>query len=140
MGPKPRGDYSMISVTQPGDRLAFLAGQTGRLPDGTISPDSRQQVVDAFDNVETLLRSVDSGPSSIVHLRTFLVGRAVLGAFTDARAAVYGRWFGDLRPPSNTLLIVNGLADPEAIVEIEAVAATDDADRSTPFDRPSHGK
>lgn len=120
--PTPRGKYSQVSLTSGPHRLAFLSGQTGRRTDGSISGDPQQQAVDAFRNIAALLDAVGSGPRLITHLRTYLVGRDALSPFAAARTSVFDTWFGDDAPPSNTLSIVAGLADIEAVVEIEAVA------------------
>lgn len=132
--PNPRGMYSQISLTSGPRQLAFLSGQTGRRPDGSISRDPQQQAVDAFHNIALLLDAVESTPNSIAHLRTFLVGADALQPFVAARSAVFDAWFGTGAPPSNTLTIVAGLADSEAVVEIEAVAEVPPRSTEEPFD------
>ena len=129
--PTPRGTYSQISVTSSPNRLAFVSGQTGRRPDGSISTDIAQQTVDALSNIETLLKGFGATPRGIVHLRTYLVDTDALPAFANARSDVFASWFVQEMPPSNTLAIVAGLADPDAVVEIEAVA-------ELPIDRSGH--
>lgn len=138
--PLPRGLYSQVSLTSGPHRLAFFAGQTGRRPDGSISKDARAQVADAFDNIARLLETVGSEPEHIAHLRTYLVGRDPLSPFLSARASVFNAWFADDLPPSNTLLIVAGLADCEALVEIEAVAELPLASARVSFDNRADPK
>ena len=125
-----------MSLTSGPHRLAFLSGQTGRRPDGSISRDPQQQAVDAFHNIAALLDAVGSGPNRIAHLRTYLVGRDALPPFVAARTSVFDGWFGDDAPPSNTLSIVAGLADCEATVEIEAVAEVQSLSTENAFDNP----
>lgn len=134
--PGPRGDYSLVSITDVGQPMAYLSGQTGRRSDGSIDSEAHAQATAAFENLETLLIAVNSGPREIVHTRTFLVGRAALDGFLTARRTIYSRWFDGRKPPSSTLAIVSGLADPQGLVEIEAVAAIPAAS----FDNPGAAK
>lgn len=123
-----------MSLTLAPHRLAFLSGQTGRRLDGSISHDPQQQAEDAFHNIALLLDAVGSGPRQITHLRTYLVGREVLSPFAAARSSVFDRWFGEDAPPSNTLSIVAGLADIDAVVEIEAIANVPPPSSANAFD------
>lgn len=134
--PGPRSDYSLVTVVDAGHAMVYIAGQTGRRQDGSIDPESHMQAAAAFDNLDRLLLTVDSSPRNIVHLRTYVVGRVALQGFVAARSTVFESWFEGLQPPTNTLAIVSGLADPNALVEIEAVAVVSPG----PFDNPDHSK
>ncbi len=67
--------------------------------------------------------AIGAEPADIVHLRTLLVERSTLAAFADARSVVFAEWFGRRPPPSSTLAFVVGLADADALCEIEALVA-----------------
>ncbi len=134
--PGPRSDYSLVSIVDAGQTIAHLAGQTGRSSDGSMDPHPRAQAAAALENLKTLLATVNSSPEGIIHTRTYLVGRDVLGDFVAAREAAFSAWFEGRNPPTNTLAIVSGLADPDALVEIEAVAIISDES----FDNPASKK
>lgn len=134
--PGPRSDYSLVSVAERNRRVAYVSGQTGRKPDGTIDQMPGAQTAVAFDNLKSLLDTVDSGPEDVIHLRTYVVGRDALDGFQAARRVIFESWFDGGRPPSNTLAIVSGLADPDALVEIEAVVSV----RQDAFDKTTSRK
>lgn len=95
----------------------------GRNPDGTLADGTRQQTLRAFGNLSLILDDLGLTPLDILAMRSYLVGSSELDEFRKARDEVISEWFGDESPPANTLLIVSGLADPAAAVEIEAVAS-----------------
>lgn len=117
----PTGPYSHVSITESDVRLAWFAGQVGRLVGGGMPGSVEEQTEVAFDNLEVLLRRCGLSTHDLVHMHTYLVGRESLSGFAQARNARFSTWFGDGPPPPNTLVIVQGLADPRALVEVEAV-------------------
>lgn len=119
----PTGAYSHLAMTPPGVRLVWIAGQVGRRPDGTIPTDAGDQTAVAFDNLEVLFVRSGLVFSDVVLFRTYLVGRSSMAGFSRARDERFTRWFGSQPPPPNTLVFVEGLADPAATVEIEVVGA-----------------
>jgi 2-iminobutanoate/2-iminopropanoate deaminase len=121
--PPPNGLYSMVSVLPAGTRTAIIAGQTGRRSDGSIGEDSATQTTDAFARLFALVAEIGATPADIAHFRTLLVRRDSLAGFVAARAVAFGQAFGDAPPPTNTLAFISGLADVDAVVEIEAVVA-----------------
>ena len=118
----PSGQYSLASLVPAGVALAWLAGQTGRRTDGTMAEDSVSQTKDAFANLGTLIDSLGASPSDIACLRTYLTAGTQEG-FYQGRDQVFSRWFPDADYPVNTLVVIIGLADPRAVVEVEAVVA-----------------
>lgn len=118
----PSGQYSLVSLVPAGVALAWLAGQTGRRADGTMAENPVSQTEDAFANLEALIRSLGASPSDIACLRTYLTAGTQEG-FYQGRDRVFSLWFPDADYPVNTLLVISGLADPRAVVEVEAVVA-----------------
>lgn len=118
----PASDYSLLSLVAAGVPLVWIAGQTGRHPEGEMPATALHQTMAAFENIATLLAEAGSSPSQIVHLRTYLVGRSSMDGFISGRRQVFEQWYGAEPPPTSTLAFVEGLADPRALVEIEAVA------------------
>jgi 2-iminobutanoate/2-iminopropanoate deaminase len=117
----PTGLYSHVSITESGVRLAWFAGQVGRLADGGMPRSAGEQTEVIFDNLAVLFDKSGLGPDDLVQMHTYLVGRESLSGFAQARNARFSIWFGDGPSPPNTLVIVQGLADPRALVEVEAV-------------------
>ena len=116
----PQAAYSHAALVPAGTELLIVAGQLGIDPDGNLGDGIEEQAERAFRNIETILAAEGMTPANIVRLQTFLTDRAYRGPAGEARQRV----FGDAKPPA-TLLIVAGLAAPEFLIEVEAMAARD---------------
>ncbi len=114
----PAANYSYVTVVPAGTRLAFLSGQLGIRPDGSIPDGAGAQAGVAFDNVKKALAAVGMGMADIVRINAFVTDRAHLPAYMAARDRVVAS-----PPPASTLMIVSGFANPAFLVEIEVVAA-----------------
>ena len=100
----------------------YVSGTIAIGPDGGIicPGDSYRQARRCLEIIVEALREVGAGPEHVVRTRMFV---------TDARdweevGRSHGEVFADVRPAS-TLVEVAGLVDPDALVEIEAVAMVD---------------
>jgi enamine deaminase RidA (YjgF/YER057c/UK114 family) len=102
----------------------FVAGQTALDLDGnTIGPfDIAVQTHAVFKNIETALAAVGAEFSSVCELTTYVVGIENRAAFQQARAKVFARIYPEGSYPPNTLLVISGLAKPEILIEISAIA------------------
>ena len=110
------GTYSKAVVA--GETL-YLSGQTGRGLDGSppAPGDPAAQARQACENIKTLVETAGGDLSCVVKLVTYITDRAY-------RVSVYeviAEYFGE-HAPSSTGLIVNGLASPDLLVEIDATA------------------
>jgi enamine deaminase RidA (YjgF/YER057c/UK114 family) len=118
--PVPFG-YSHTASIPAGTELVLVSGQYGSGPDGAVvSPDFAEQVQQAFRNVGVALAAHGLDLRHVVQLRTYVVNPdfAKLGAIGEA---VRGGC-GDI-PPTQTVIGVAGLAMPDILFEVEAVAA-----------------
>ena len=100
--------------------LAFLAGQTATDSSGNLVGvgDIEAQAEQVYKNIKTALASVGADFSSLVRMTTYLTRADDLEGFRRARAKHINT---DL--PANTLLFVTRLANPDYLIEIEAIAA-----------------
>lgn len=110
--------YSQAVESAPGLRLLHLSGQVGLAPDGTLAPSAGAQHDQCWANVLGLLAAADMGPEHLVRVNAYLVGADQIPLYREAR----DRALGAARPAS-TVVLVAGLAGPDWVVEIEAVAA-----------------
>ncbi len=115
----PFGSYHHCAVIDARQQLLSVAGQVGADADGNIAEGFAAQAEQAFRNVVTCLEANSFKTSDLVKLTIYIVDRAHLGEMRVARAAVLGP---DAMPPS-TLLVISGLAAPEMLIEVEAMAA-----------------
>lgn len=114
----PPGAYSHGVEVPANARFVFAAGQVGRAPDGTVPDGIEAQTENAWKNVLNVLRDGGMGIEDIVKISGLLVKTDDLPGYH----AVNGRFLGDYRPAS-TLMVLQSLARPELLVEIEAIAA-----------------
>ena len=115
----PLGGYHHCAVIPARAQLITIAGQVGMYADGTMAEGIRGQAEAAFRNVLTALEAHSFKASDLVKLTIFITDRAYLEDMRAARNAVLG---DEIKPPS-TLLVVSGLAAPEMLIEVEAMAA-----------------
>jgi 2-iminobutanoate/2-iminopropanoate deaminase len=101
-----------------GQRVLHLSGQVGIRSDGTTSADFAEQCDQALVNLVAVLKAAAMTSENIVKLTCYVVGTQSLSALYDARR----RHLPNVAPASTTL-IVQGLAQPEWLIEIEAIAA-----------------
>ena len=115
----PLGAYSHTAKVPAGSDWLFVAGQVGIDPGGTLASDAREQAAQAFRNIVECLAAHGMDRGDIVKFTVFLTDSRFIEDYRAARRDVIG---DDHKPPS-TLLIIDGLAAPDIVVEIEAFAA-----------------
>ena len=121
----PGGPYShAIAVDEPA-RLLFTAGQVALGADGQLvgKGDVAAQAKQVYDNIANLVQAAGGTMADIVQFRAYLTSRDLLSAFVAARNEVFAEAFPDKNYPTSTLVIVTGLANPDWLIEVEAVAA-----------------
>ena len=115
----PLGAYSHTARVPAGSDWLVIAGQVGIDADGTLASGAREQAAQAFRNIVECLAANGMDRGDIVKFQVFLTDPRLVEDYRAARRDVIG---DEHRPPS-TLLIVQGLATAEILVEIEAFAA-----------------
>jgi enamine deaminase RidA (YjgF/YER057c/UK114 family) len=122
--PRPRG-YANGVVTR--GRTLHVAGQVGW--DSTRSFAARDlpgQLAQALDNVLAVVRAAGGRPEDVARMTVYVTD---LEAYRRSLREIGAAWrtrFG-AHYPAMALVGVAGLVEPDALVEIEAVAALDDA-------------
>ena len=113
------GKYSLGAEIPAGARLLSVSGQVGVNAKGKLQDGIDKQCEQVFKNIGHVLKAGGMTYKDIVKMTTFLTDSRFIPAFRAARDAVL-----TAAPyPSSTLLIVQGLADPAMLVEIEVLAA-----------------
>jgi reactive intermediate/imine deaminase len=123
----PGGNYSHAVRIDTGDGvLLFVSGQVAFDADGTLvgEGDMARQAEQVFENLKAVLEANGSTFEQVVKLSTFMTDISQLQAMRDVRV----RYLPD-PPPASTTVEVSGLFRPEALIEIEAVAAIPKAGR-----------
>ena len=118
----PRGAGYADGVAARG-RVVAVAGQIGWDPvtQRFASDDLGEQAARALENVVAVLRAAGAGPERLVRLTWFVTSRAEYVAararIGEAYRAAIGRHY-----PAMSVVIVSGLLEERAKVEIEATA------------------
>jgi 2-iminobutanoate/2-iminopropanoate deaminase len=99
-------------------RLVFCSGQVGISADKDIPSDCAGQARICFDNIRATLAEAGMTFEHVIKLNAYVTGREHLKAYMDVRNSLFGEPY-----PASTLMIVNGFARPDFLVEVEAVAA-----------------
>jgi enamine deaminase RidA (YjgF/YER057c/UK114 family) len=81
------------------------------------------QAEQVFDNLKRVLASAGAGFEHVVKMTVFVVGRHHVDDFRRYRSGLFERLYPSGNYPTTTFLVVDGLASPEFLVEVEAVAA-----------------
>lgn len=107
-------------VARVGD-TTYIAGQVALNPAGQLvgKDDIEAQTAQVYANLQAILQEFGGGFENIVKLTTYLTNRDHLEGFRRARNLVFDEPF-----PPNTLVFVSGLANPDFLVEIEAIACS----------------
>lgn len=112
--------YSHTARVPAGSELVFVSGQYASDPQGAVvSEVFAEQVERALHNLALALAGQGLELTHVAQLRTYVVGLDFekLGTISGVVAGIWGE-----TPPTQTLLGVAGLATPDMLFEIEAVA------------------
>ena len=117
----PAVGYAHAVVAAPG-RVVYLAGQTSRSPDGTITGDTIvAQFEQAARNLNAALRAAGGRPEHLVSLQIFVTDLAAYRAALSPLGGVWRAQFGR-HYPAMAVVGVTELFDPAAKVELVGVA------------------
>jgi 2-iminobutanoate/2-iminopropanoate deaminase len=115
--PPPLAHYA--HVARVGNTL-FISGQLAFGADGQAVGigDARAQARQVWTNLRAILRHYGLGLEAVAKTTTFITHPAYRAPVAEARDEV----FSAPPYPANTLVVVQALAEPHFLVEIEAVA------------------
>ncbi len=118
----PTWDFSQaVKVVNPGS-LVYLSGIMGYRPDGTMPEGIVAQSEQLWQNLAAVMAAAGGSLADIIKV-TVYVGEDYLDHRAELRA-VRSQYFAEPFPAS-TLVQVAGFANPEYLIEVEAVAALD---------------
>jgi len=95
----------------------YLAGALGAEADGSFVADIRVQTRRAFEKLATVMVEAGGSLTDVVKLTVYITDMRWRDGYGEVRAGFFA---GD--PPASTLVQVVALADPSALIEIEAIA------------------
>jgi enamine deaminase RidA (YjgF/YER057c/UK114 family) len=114
----PSGYSQVIKVTG-AQTILFLAGQVAYDKDGGVAHkgDFAAQTRAAFDAIKKLVEAGGGTLDNVVKITTYVTDMRNRPHFRTVRDTFFG-----VKGPASTLIEVSRLADPDYLVEIEAIA------------------
>jgi reactive intermediate/imine deaminase len=102
--------------------MLYIAGQISMDKNGKLigKGDITAQVKQAYANLASILKEAGGSLNNIVKMTTYITHHRYLEPYRAVRNTVFKEPF-----PANTLVVVESLADPDYLIEIEAIAALD---------------
>lgn len=120
--PDPYEPFLLSQGIRVGD-LLFISGQAGYDDNGGIVEGGfRAQGEQAFSNLERALVAGGSSLRNVVKVTIFLTDMSHFGEIVELRRKYFSAPY-----PADTVVEINALYTPEAMIEIEAAAAVDAA-------------
>ena len=123
--PEQKLDNDLCQLVKARGTMVFVRGQVGQdlvTAKSVGAGDAAAQTDQAMGNIKLLLEEAGSRLEHICRVQVYITDRA----YRDAVYQAMGRWLKGVHPVS-TGLIVQGLARPEWVVEIEATAVIPEA-------------
>jgi enamine deaminase RidA (YjgF/YER057c/UK114 family) len=114
----PTGYSHVVSISA--GHLVWTSGQLPIDADGAVEDGWEAQTRLAFANVGRALAAGGAGWPDVVKLTIFVVDLSALSVIREVR----DEFVDTARPPTSSLVQVAGLARPDALIEVEAVAWT----------------
>ena len=117
--PKGQGqERGFVPAIKAGGTI-YVSGQVGRGPDGNLAgPDITSQTRQVFENLKSVLALAGAGFEHMTKITVFLTKEEYMGGFR----AVRSEYFKGGSYPTSTLVIISALAQPDILVEVEAIA------------------
>ncbi|HEY7513128.1 MAG TPA: RidA family protein [Vicinamibacteria bacterium] len=119
----PRGYTHVVSAS--GGRTVYVAGQVSLDAKGELvgKGDLRAQARQVFENLRLALAGAGATFGDVVKWNTYVVNFKAedLPVLRESRAEL----LKDVTPPASTLVGVQALANPDFLIEVEAVAVVD---------------
>lgn len=117
---KPFSNYAHVVTVVGAKKLVFCAGQVAADVDGTVLPpdDFKAQTKMVMKNLKNALAAGGAKLSDVTKVTIYICNPHDV---PKARGILHD-YFGK-HPPGSTLCILRGLANPNFLLEIEAIAA-----------------
>jgi reactive intermediate/imine deaminase len=101
----------------------YLAGQVAQDKGGKLigKGDIEAQAKQVYTNIKNILTEAGGNLTNIVKMTTYLTHYAALEPYRKVRAQFFTEPF-----PPNTLVVVESLASPDFMIEVEAIAVLEE--------------
>jgi len=111
--------FSQGTIVPAGSRILYVGGQNGVGPDGKVVGDTIQaQTEQALRNVLAILAAAGATQEDVAKMNIHIIEGTDVNAGFGASLAVWGA-----NPTAITVVSVPSFANPDFLVEIDAIAA-----------------
>ncbi|MGB6447592.1 MAG: RidA family protein [Xanthobacteraceae bacterium] len=120
----PKPTYKQIALVKASE-FAFIAGQVSVDATGNVTGanDFLAQCRQVYSNIQAALHALECTWRNVVQFTTFVTRAEDLPALSRYRAEEFPRMFPDGAYPPNTLLVIDRLAHPDYLLEVQTIAA-----------------
>jgi len=110
--------YSHVAEVSSG-RTIYIAGQVAFDKSGSVvgKGDFAAQATQVFENLKLALAAVGATFDNVVKVNTYVTDMSQIQTLREIRAKYYGK-----NAPASTLVEIGSLANPDLMIEIEAIA------------------
>jgi len=110
--------YSHVAEVSSG-RTIYIAGQVAFDKSGSVvgKGDFAAQATQVFENLKLALAAVGATFDNVVKVNTYVTDMSQIQTLREIRAKYYEK-----NPPASTLVEIGSLANPDLMIEIEAIA------------------
>jgi 2-iminobutanoate/2-iminopropanoate deaminase len=117
---KPFANYSHVVTAEGAHKLVFCAGQVAADPTGKVLPpdDFGAQTKMVMANLALALEDGGASLKDVVKVTIYICIRTMCLKPARFCRSIFGN-----NPPASTLCVLRGLANPNFLLEIEAIAA-----------------
>ncbi|HWA63920.1 MAG TPA: RidA family protein [Caulobacteraceae bacterium] len=116
--PRPKGYSNGVEAS---GRMVFVAGQIGWDAQGRFAPDFAGQFEQTLRNIVAVLAEAGLGPGHLVRMTWYVTDKDAYVRDLPRVGAIYREIIGR-NYPAMAVVMVAGLVEDEALVEIEATA------------------
>lgn len=113
--------FSQVVITQGNGKTIYIGGQDAVNAEGEVvgKGNIAEQAEQVMKNLQTALSACGATFNNLVKLTIYIVqGQNLYSAFQASQ-----KYFDNLKnPPAISVLVVAGLANPDFLIEIEAIA------------------
>ncbi|MEU8221950.1 RidA family protein [Kribbella sp. NPDC048915] len=115
----PNGVFAQATTVEATGRLVFVSGMTARRPDGSIAGvgDVREQTRQVCENVKAAVEAAGGTLEDICRVDVYVRNMEDFAKIHEVRAQYFSEPL-----PASTMVEVSKLADPDYLIEINAIA------------------
>lgn len=120
----PKPTYKQVALVKASE-YAFIAGQVSIDSAGNVTSksDFAGQCRQVYANIAAVLEDLSCTWRNVVQFTTFVTRAEDLATLATYRSEAFPKMFPDGGYPPNTLLVIDRLAHPDYLLEIQTIAA-----------------